>query len=188
MKKIILASASPRRKELLTKVGFKFEVAVSYFEEKINFQLSPEKIVKELAQSKARSVAEKYPDAIVIAADTIIVLEKKIVGKPKNKADARQILRLLSGKAHSVITGFVVFDTKTKQAVVKHVETQVFFKKIPEKKIIAYVETGEPLDKAGAYAIQGKGSFLVERIEGDYENVVGLPVKALIKELKKFDR
>ncbi len=186
MKKIILASASPRRKELLEKIGLKFEVEAADIKEDLNSGLPPNELVKELSLQKAKAVAKKHPDAIIIGADTIGVLEGEIIGKPHTPAEAKKMLRLLNGKSHFVITGFTIIDTKTGKTVSKSVETKVYFRKLTEAEIDAYVKTGEPLDKAGGYAIQGLGALVVEKIEGDYYNVIGLPLSLLMESLKEF--
>ncbi len=186
MKKIILASASPRRKELLEKIGLEFEVEPSNYEENLSSELGPHGLAKSLSLEKAKLVAEKYRNALVIAADTFIVLEGKILGKPQTETEARKMLETISGRQHSVITGFTIMDTDTNKALSKSVETKVYIRKLTSNEIDAYVESKEPLDKAGAYAIQGLGSVIVEKIEGDYFNVIGLPLSALTESLKEF--
>ncbi len=186
MKTIILASASPRRKELLEKIILKFDVEPSDYEEAFNTHLIPHELVKTLSREKAEAVARKHRYAVIIAADTIVVLGGKIMGKPHSATEARKMLRALSGKPHAVITGFTIIDAEKNKTLSKSVETKVYLKKLTLKEIDAYVKSGEPLDKAGAYAIQGVGSVIVERIEGDYYNVVGLPLSALSDGLKEF--
>jgi septum formation protein len=186
MKRIILASASPRRKELLEKIGLKFEVEPSNYAEDMRSGLSPGELAKSISLEKARVVASKHKNAIVIAADTFIVFRGKIMGKPNTEAEARKMLIRLRGKAHSVITGFTIMDTEENKVLTESVETVVHIKNLTSEEIDAYVKSKEPLDKAGAYAIQGLGSVIVERIEGDYFNVMGLPLSALAEGLKKF--
>ena len=186
MKSIILASASPRRKKLLERIGLRFKIVVSKFEEVIDPKLSPHQLAKKLSLEKAKIVATKYKNAIVIAADTFVICDNKIIGKPKDENDARQTLRLLSNRAHSIITGFTIIDSDTGKTVSRSEETKVFMRKITEEEIDSYVKTKEPLGKAGSYAIQEKGSMFIEKIEGDYFNVVGLPIYSLFKELKNF--
>jgi septum formation protein len=181
---IILASSSPRRKELLEKIGIKFMVDPSDYPEDLNSDLSPEDLAKSLSSGKARDVAKKYPDAIIIAADTFGVLKGKILGKPHTAAEAEAMLRSMSGKSHRVITGLTVIDSASQNSITRTVETRVYIKKLSSEEISNYVKTGEPLDKAGAYAIQGLGSIIVEKIVGDYYNVVGLPLNALVESLK----
>ncbi len=187
MKKIVLASASPRRKELLEKLGIPFQVEASEFSESAVQNLTPVETVKFLSLEKARMVSKKYPDALIIAADTIGVLDGKIIGKPDGAGDAVRMLRELSGRTHKVITGFTIMDSGTGKTLTRTVATEVTFRKLSRREIEAYVATGEPLDKAGAYAIQGLGAVLVKEIKGDYYNVMGLPLGALSAALKRFD-
>lgn len=186
MKKIILASGSPRRKELLEKIGLQFEVAVGNIEEDLNNSLPPRKLAEKLSLEKAMAAAKKYPDAVIIAADTIGVFEGNIIGKPHTASAARKMLSMLSGKMHLVITGYTVLDTGTQKSITNSVTTKVYFRSLTGAEIEAYVKTGEPLDKAGAYAIQGLGALIVEKIEGDYYNVIGLPLNSLMESLKEF--
>jgi septum formation protein len=186
MKTIILASASPRRKELLEKIGLKFEVDASDCEEEINAGLDPHELARQLAIKKAKSVAARHKNAIIIAADTIGVIRNKILGKPYTKNEACKMLRQISGKSHLVITSFSILDTGTNKIVTGTVNTRVYIRRLTGQEIDDYVETGEPLDKAGAYAIQGMGALIVEKIEGDYYNVMGLPLHALAEALKEF--
>ena len=186
MRKIILASESPRRKELLKRTGLSFEVAPSDLEEDLSLNLDPHELAKHISAEKAASVAGKYPDAVIIAADTFIVLGDTVLGKPHTGEEAKRMLGALSGREHSVITGFTILDTSSNAKHTESVETRVWFRELSDGQIEAYVRTGEPLDKAGAYAIQGQGAALVEKIEGDYENVVGLPLSALRESLRRF--
>jgi septum formation protein len=183
---IILASGSPSRKELLSLIGLKFKVDVSDFEEDLGLKLKPRELAKHLSFEKARAVAHNYKDAVIIAADTFIVFRDKLLGKPHTDKEALRMLTLLNGKSHSVITGYTVLDTKTGKKSSCSVETKVWFRKMTSSELKSYVKTGEPLDKAGAYAIQEIGSLLVKKIEGDYFNVIGLPVASLAVTLKKF--
>lgn len=186
MKRIILASASPRRKELLEKIGLKFKVEPSDYEEEIKSGLEPHELVRQISIKKAKLVAARHKDAIIIAADTIGVIGNKILNKPHTENEARKMLKEISGKPHSVITGFTILDTATNKILSRTVNTRVYIKKLTKQEIDAYVKTGEPLDKAGAYAIQGLGAVIVERIEGDYYNVMGLPLNTLTEALKEF--
>lgn len=172
--KIILASGSPRRRELLSSLGLSFEVHRPDVDESHSGSEQPEELCRRLARLKAQAGAEEFPDALVIAADTIVVIDGVILGKPHDRADAVRMLKMLQGRVHEVLTGLsVCVDGR----VMSHVErTRVKFRALGEEEISAYVSTGECDDKAGAYAVQGKGSLLVEGIEGDYFNVVGLPV------------
>lgn len=186
MRKLILASASPRRKEILKETGLPFRVDASRCEEMIDPGMTPPVLARSLSLQKVQAVAAKYTDAIVVAADTFIVLGDTILGKPHTAREAIRMLRMLSGKAHTVTTGFTVIDTKSGKKISRSVKTKVYFRKIKPKEIQAYVKSGEPLDKAGAYAIQGKGAGFVDKIEGDFLNVVGLPLNALMKVLRIF--
>jgi septum formation protein len=185
-RKIVLASASPRRREILKMTGLKFSVEAGDYEEDMDLALRPRRLARFLSSEKARAIAVKYTDALVIAADTFIVFRDSLLGKPHTSEEARRMLELLNGRAHSVITGFTVIDTSTKKKVSRSVETRVYFRKLTAKEISSYIRTGEPLDKAGAYAIQGTGAMLVKKIEGDYFNVMGLPLCSLTEALKKF--
>lgn len=186
MKRIVLASTSPRRKALLEQTGLKFTVDARVLEDIEPVSQEPHQLAIETAMRKAKSVANEHPDAIIIAADTFGVIDSRTFGKQHNEMEARALLTGLSGKAHTVITGFTVLDTLTGKTVSRSVETTVYMKQLTRLEIEAYVRTGEPLDKAGAYAIQGLGAVLVEKIEGDYFNVVGLPLYALSEVLKEF--
>lgn len=183
MKKIILASASPRRQEILKNLGIDFEVSVSDADEsKIDKNSVPVSIyVQELALLKATAVAEriKNRNAIIISADTVVCLDGKILGKPKDEENAKEMLRFLSGKCHSVFTGVCVMDAKTLKSVCAREESKVYFKELSDSRIEDYVKTGEPLDKAGGYAVQGLGGMLVEKTEGDFLNIIGLPANRL---------
>lgn len=179
---IILASASPRRRELLKFITEAFTVKVSDAEEVTDPELSAEETVKSLAVIKGEAVAKDFPDDTVISADTIVVLDGKILGKPKNKEDAFSMLSSLSGRAHEVYTGVCVLHGCIKLVFAER--TEVTFYSLTSEEIRAYIATGEPSDKAGAYGIQGKGCTLVKAINGDYNNVVGLPVARLNRLLK----
>jgi septum formation protein len=187
MKKIILASASPRRKELLEKIGLKFEVEPSDYAEDMPSGLSPGELAKTISLGKAKAVATRHKNTIVIAADTFIVFRGKIMGKPGTEAEARKMLTRLRGKPHSVITGFTVMDADSGKVLTESVETIVHIKNLTPEEVDAYVKSKEPLDKAGAYAIQRLGAVIVARIEGDYFNVMGLPLSALAEALKEFE-
>ncbi|MCL5433337.1 MAG: Maf family protein [Patescibacteria group bacterium] len=186
MKQIVLASKSPRRKALLKQIGLKFVVDVSDFKEDISQNLSPNNMVKQFSLEKAKNVSKRHKNSIIIACDTVIVLNNEIIGKPKTSVNATRILEKLSGKMHKVITGFTVIDSESGRSITKTVETKVYFKRITKKEIDWYVSTGEPLDKAGAYGIQEKGALFVKKIDGDYFNVVGLPIFSVIKEVNRF--
>lgn len=186
MKKIILASQSPRRKALLSQIGLNFEIDPSNYEEDMSLKMNPNKLAEFLSLGKAEDVAKKHKHSIIISADTIVAIDDEVFGKPKTNERARYMLNKLSGRAHSVITGFTIIDTDTNRKISKSVETKVYFKSIQKKEMDAYIATGEPLDKGGGYAIQGIAALFVEKIEGDYFNIVGLPILSLVEELKKF--
>ncbi|MBO8128583.1 MAG: septum formation inhibitor Maf [Peptococcaceae bacterium] len=183
--KIILASSSPRRQQLLREIGLPFQVRVANVEEALTAKLSPAEQVKMLAERKACAVAEQISGGLVIGADTV-VWDGDILGKPKDENEARLMLKRLSGKEHLVYTGVSVVDVGTGSAVTDYERTRVRFRSLSEEEIIRYVATGEPLDKAGAYGIQGVGALLVEGIEGCYFNVVGLPIVKLRSLLQNF--
>lgn len=186
MKKIVLASASPRRQELLKQIGLNFEVSVPAVDEIIAEGTPPFEVVRELACRKSMEVAGQIGEGIVIGADTVVVNQGMILGKPSDYADAVQTLRNLSGSEHLVITGFCVVDGASGKVVKASETTRVFFRRLTDDEIESYVKTGEPMDKAGSYAIQGLGAILVERIEGCYFNVVGLPLTKLAEVLREF--
>jgi septum formation protein len=186
MKRIVLASASPRRKELLGQIGLQFEVEPSNYDEEITSGSEPHEMAKRLSLGKAKAAARKHRKALIIAADTFVVFGDRILGKPHTNAEAREMLRALNGKTHSVITGFTILDTGTGKVLSRSVETRVHMRKMTLVEIDGYIRTKEPMDKAGGYAIQGRGAVLVERIEGDYSNVVGLPLSALAESLSEF--
>ncbi len=181
---IILASQSPRRKEILTELGISFTVVPSHYEEDNARHIPPETLVKLQAEGKARDVYKKT-GGIVLGADTVVVLDGEVLGKPKNQEDAAHMLEALSGRTHHVLTGVAVIKEGTMYSAV--CTTAVHFRPISKEEIQDYIATGEPMDKAGAYAIQGIGQKFVEHIEGSYSNVVGLP-KALTLELLQGNR
>ncbi len=186
---IILASASPRRKELLAQIGLPFRVVPSCAEENIDADLTPDFLVQSLSLLKAADVAKSQGDgAIIIGADTVVVFEDEILTKPKDASDAKAMLARRSGKCYRDFTWLTVFRRRDGKSISVTEETKVYFKELSEKEIEAYVKTKEPLDKAGAYGIQGLGGVFVEKIEGDYYNVVGLPMMRLGKLLQEeFD-
>lgn len=179
-KRILLASASPRRRELLRLITSDFECAAADVDETLPSGILPADAVLYLSKIKARALAPN--DKIIIGADTVVALDHRIIGKPKDKKDAFHILRSLSGREHSVFTGVTLINGEKEISFFK--ETKVHFYPLTDDEINSYIKTGECFDKAGAYGIQGKGSLLVEKIDGDYFNVVGLPVAELYRELK----
>jgi len=183
---VILASRSPRRKELLKKTGLNFRVTESGLRECFDPKLAPHEIAEKLSLEKAATVVQKFKNAIIISADTLVTIDNKALGKPKDQNDAIKILGILNGKMHQVITGFTVYDSSTSKFVTKSISSKVYFNKVSEKEIINYVLSKKPLDKAGAYGIQELPKAFIKKIEGDYDNVIGLPVNALLKTLEEF--
>lgn len=182
---LILASQSPRRRELLTQMGFSdFMIRPAQGEEVIDPALTPGQLVEALSRQKAAEVAHTAPDAVVIAADTVVTADGRVLGKPQSKEDAAAMLRFLSGRTHTVYTGVTV--QQNTQISTQHEATQVRFRPLTQEEISAYIASREPMDKAGAYGIQGLGALLVEGIEGDYFNVVGLPICRLGQMLAEF--
>lgn len=182
--RLILASSSPRRKEILQKIYKSFEIITCDVDESVDENLGPGQLVMELAQKKAQAVAETNRDAFVIGSDTIVYHHPQVLGKPKDKQDAKQMLQLLSGQTHSVYTGVAV--VKGDERIQFFEKTDVKFWELTEEEIDTYIETGEPFDKAGAYGIQDIGSILVESIHGDFFAVMGLPIARLFRTLKKM--
>lgn len=186
MKKIILASASPRRKEIMDITGLNFSVCKSDYEEDLNLSMQPRELARFLSRKKAETVAANHKNALIIGADTFIVYNDRLLGKPHTEKEAEKMLKMLNGNKHSVITGFTIIDTGSGRKLSRSVTTTVYFKKLSSKEIKAYLRSKEPLDKAGAYAVQGLGAVFVEKIDGDFFNVMGLPLCALTESLKKF--
>ncbi len=186
MKQLILASASPRRKQLLELLGLHFSVFPSEIEEKLIPGLTPRKQVEALSKQKAEAVGAKFTNAIILAADTMVVCGDEVIGKPKDEEAAKKILRKLSGTEHSIVTGFTLLDTETKKRVTKSTETKIWFRKISSKEIAEYIEREKPFDKAGAYAVHELAAVFIQKIEGDDSGATGLSVFLLTKELKKF--
>ncbi len=197
--KLILASGSPRRAEILRFVGWDFEKNVADVDEKDFFGEKPEDYVQRLAIAKANTVAANYENALVLGADTIVVIDEQIVGKPKNFDDARRMLKLLSGRWHEVFTGIALVKKETEKqrnreteknpkskiqnpkSIVGLQKTRVKFAELSAAEIQLLIEKGEPLDKAGAYAVQAQAALFIEEIQGDYWNVVGLPINLVYK-------
>ncbi|MEJ6950449.1 Maf family protein [Natronospora cellulosivora (SeqCode)] len=187
MKKLVLASKSPRRVELLKMMGFDFAIIPSHINEDEYLGLNPVEMVKKLAKAKAERVAENLENTVVIAADTIVLIDDIILGKPLNRGEAVSILQKIQGEKHQVFTGFAVCDTETKNFIVDYDKTDVFMRSISDEEIMSYVDTGEPMDKAGAYGIQGIGGIFVDKILGSYFTVMGLPIHKLALVLRDFD-
>lgn len=178
--RLVLASASPRRAMLLEQIGVGFEVAPSAVEEVVAEDMTPGEVVESLSHQKASDVAISRPEVdLVLGADTVVVSEGRILGKPVDSEDASRMLRALSGRWHQVFTGFTLVSPKTGRTVSGFTVSDVRFRELSDAEIAAYVATGEPLDKAGAYGIQERGALLVAEIRGDYSNIVGLPLPAV---------
>ncbi len=186
MRKIVLASSSSRRMEILDRIGLKFIVDPGDHKEDMTLGLAPRELVKSLSLKKAESVAQRHKNAVVIGADTFIVYKNRVLGKPGTPRRAKAMLKLLSGGVHSVLTGFTIIDTKTGKRVSRVSASKVYFKKLGDREINAYVRTSEPLDKAGAYAVQGRGAAFVRKVEGDFFGIMGLPLYEIVHELAKF--
>ena len=181
---IILASNSPRRREILENAKVRFSVKGSHINEIIKDNESPEETVMRLAYEKALDISKDNKDALVIGADTIVVINDTILGKPKDEQEAYDMIKLLSGKTHYVITGFALINLSLDKKVIDHQISKVTFKELSNDCIKDYIQTKESLDKAGAYGIQGYGALLVNNIEGDYFNIVGLPISKISDCLK----
>lgn len=181
MKKIILASNSPRRKELLTKEHVDFVVIPAEIDEKMDLNLSPIENVLNVSLKKCEAIQQKYPDEEILAADTIVVLDNQIFGKPKDEEDAYKMLKHLSGKIHQVITGVAIYKDKKYDNF--YVVSNVKFKTLDDEDIWGYIKTKEPMDKAGSYAIQGIGSKFIESYDGELENIIGLPIKEVLERI-----
>ena len=181
---MILASASPRRKEILENFGFSFKTIVKNIDETSDKTHAEEKIL-EIAEKKARAAAIDFPDENVVGADTVVVVDGKILGKPKNKEEAFSMLKSLSGRNHEVITAFSFININKNISYSDYEITKVYFKNLTDDEINWYINTKEPMDKAGAYGIQGKGAFFVEKIEGDFFSVMGFPLGKFVRFLNK---
>jgi len=183
---LILASASPRRQELLRAVGLKFKIIPAHVNENYLAGESPRQHVKRLSSDKAMVIARKYPEAWVLGADTIVVIDGLLLGKPKNKTQAKKMLQKLSGREHKVFTGFSIAHAVSEVYQTKVIQSVVRFKTISAKEMNWYVACDEPYDKAGGYAVQGKGACFIQSIRGSYTNVIGLPLCEVLEELKKL--
>lgn len=180
--RVVLASSSPRRRELLNLIGISHDVRPANLDERRLPRETPRRHAERLAREKAKAIATGDPHVITIAADTIVVINRKVLGKPANHAEAARMLAMLSGREHTVITAVAVSRDETLRSALE--EVRVKFRRLSKKEIDAYIATGEPMDKAGAYGIQGFGATIVERIEGDYFAVMGLPLLRLVQLLR----
>ena len=185
-KKVILASGSPRRRDLLGEMGIEFEIDVPDVDETV--EGAPGEMVKTLAERKARAVAEKRREGLIVAADTLVALDGRALGKPADDEEAKEMLRSLSGRTHDILTGVCVMDAASGKCMVEADRTGVCFRVISEEEIEAYVATGEPRDKAGAYAIQGGAGVFVAKYEGSWTNGIGLPMELLDKMLRGMNQ
>lgn len=189
MRRLLLASSSPRRCELLAQLGVPFEVCPSQIDESVNSTQSPDVIVLDLARRKAQSVASRLQErtgTLILGADTIVVRNGQIFGKPRHETEACNMLQSLSGRTHEVYTGICLVDGSSGREQSVFERTRVHFAVATREEITAYVQSGEPMDKAGAYGIQGRGAIFVEKIKGDYNTVVGLPLRRLYVLLRHF--
>jgi len=190
---IILASQSPRRKELLEKAGVKFRIVASPYEEDMSHQMPPRQLARFLAYQKALAVACKHKNSIIIGADTLVICKGKLYGKPKTKDEARAMLQSYRGTYNTVITGLSIIKTAANSAdktrvITRAIVSKVFFKRITDKQIDDYIATGDPFDKSGGYSVQGLAKSFIEKVEGPIDNVIGLPVKPLLRALKSIDK
>ncbi len=181
MRRVLLASESPRRRELLMKTGFTFMSKGSIIDETLDSSLSVYEAVEQVALKKAQVMLERYEDELIVGADTVVYIDGEVLGKPRDEEDAYEMLKKLSGKTHEVITGVAICDGGSVHTF--HEVTKVKFYELRDEQLKAYVKTREPYDKAGAYGIQEHGALMVENIEGDYYNIVGLPIAKLYRYL-----
>ena len=186
-RKIILASGSESRKKLIESIGFNFLIEKSEYEEDMSEKLPAFKLAKKLALGKAQAVAKKHKNAIIIGVDTFGIIDNKFIGQAKSPEEARNILKLLSGRKHKIITGIAIIDTQKNKIISDYDISQVWIKKLSTKEIDSYIKTKEPLFKASAYAIQKLGSVFIEKINGNHMGIIGLPIQKIYKHLLKLD-
>ncbi len=185
-RKIILASGSKSRKNLLNAIGLNFEIQKSDYKENMDEKLPAHKLAQKLALGKAKSVAKKYKDAIVIGADSFGILNGKFLGKPRTASETKKMLRKLSGKKHELVTGIAIIDTRNNKTITDYDIGEVWIKKLTGKEINLYIKTEEPLDKAPSYTIDGIGSIFIEKINGNHSTIIGLPIQKIYKHLLKL--
>ena len=185
-KKIVLASRSPRRKQMLDQIGLQFEIRESEYEEDMSAKSDPYELVKFLALNKARDVAKHYDDTIIIGADTVVVLDNEVIGKPKDREEIRGLLRKFSGREHKVISGFAVIDTKNNIEVNDFGEASLLFRDLTDEEIDDYINCGDPIDVAGGYNMFAKAPVFLESIRGDFYSIIGLPLNKIFVELRKL--
>ena len=188
VRKIILASVSPWRKKILSRAGIKFSTEESGYEENMSLDLPPRSLARHLALGKAKATAARHKNALIIGADTFIVFLGALLGKPHTPSRAIAMLKKLSGHTHTILTGYAILDSKTGRHITRTIGTRVTFRILPLREIREYVRSGEPLKAAGAYVIQGQGWKLIEKTVGDVNNIAGLPLEALMKDLRTFQR
>ena len=186
MKKIILASQSPRRRELLKKLNINFSAVSPNYDEKIDTDEFSEQLIENIARKKALSILDSVSHCIVISADTVVVCENKILGKPKNEDDAVHMLQFLSGKTHKVVTSINIIDSETKKSITRSVTSYVKFNHLDISTIKNYIKTCKPLDKAGSYGIQELDETFINNVDGSFDNIVGLPTETVKEMLMKF--
>jgi septum formation protein len=187
MRKIILASSSPQRKKFLEEAGLVFIVAPSNYEEDMTLPMVPSELAKFLSLGKAEDVAKNFEDALIISADTFVSIDGKIIGKPHTEDVAYKTLRTLSGRTHTVVTGFTIIDTKINKKISKATETKVTFKELSDQMIYDYIRDYNPLKFAGSYTLRDVENTFIENIEGDHNNIIGLPVDEVMSTLKELD-
>ncbi len=188
MKKIILASQSPRRRELLKKLNIDFSAVSPDYDEKIDTDIFSEKLIENIAEQKALSILNSVSRCIVISADTVVVCQNKILGKPKNETQAVQMLEFLSGKTHKVVTSVNIIDSETKKSLTRSVTSYVTFNNLEKSTIENYVKTRKPLDKAGSYGIQELDETFIKEVKGSFDNIVGLPTETVKEMLSEFQK
>jgi septum formation protein len=186
MKRIILASESKAKRELLEKLGISFEVMPSEYEEDHGLELSPKELVTLFSEGKARDVAKKVNNALVIGADTMVLIDQEMLGKAHTEEKAKEMLRKLSGRSHDVVTGLTVIDADSGKVITRFIESKIFFRRIEDWEIDYYFKIDNPINCAGAYRIQHLGQIFVEKTEGDISNVIGFPLGEFIKILREF--
>ena len=179
---MILASKSPRRREIMESFGFNLEIITPDIEE-VSDEIKIVDQIMDIARKKALEVSKNFKNDYIVAADTVVVLDNKVFGKPKDRSEAKEMLKLLSGRTHEVITAYCLLNLDKKVEIVSHDITKVKFKDLTEEIIEWYLSTGEPFDKAGSYGIQGKGALLIENIDGDFFSVMGLPIERIVSDL-----
>jgi septum formation protein len=183
---IILASSSPRRRELLSALGMPFEVIAPDIDETLMDGEKPVEFCIRASYDKAHAIAQHHTEAIVLGADTVVVVDNTVLGKPENKTEAAKFLTMLQGRSHDVFTGYSIIEKSKEKSISKVIHSKVYFRDMTAEEISWYISTGEPMDKAGAYGLQGIGALFVDKIEGSYTNVIGLPLSDVYEDLKNL--